>query len=242
MTPNLPKIVPPIFGALRMHRPDEVRRLVQAVPAMLESHDRHGFTPLLFVVSRGWHAPVQLLLELGADPNGPSLIKASPPLLFALDDRDDEPMVDLLLRHGADPDRPDAKGVTPIMSGVTDGRMCCVQRLLAAGAATPIDLVQRAFSSGSEAMVDLVLSRGLPVDAPDRSGLTALYYAAQQGDEAMTHKALACGADPHLELSTGETVLKRLEQSIAHMPDWCDDALAIERARVCVATIKRVLD
>ncbi|MFI5862555.1 ankyrin repeat domain-containing protein [Streptomyces sp. NPDC051546] len=63
------------------------------------------------------------------------------------------------------------------------------------------DELVRAVEAGDEAALTRLLGRGVPADAPDRDGRTALDLAVREGREGAVRVLLAAGADP--EQATG---------------------------------------
>jgi ankyrin repeat protein len=73
-------------------------------------------------------------------------------------------------------------------------------------APAPGELAQAA-ARGSLHDVEILLSRGADPDLADRDGVTALIYAAKNGDYALTERLLDAGADPDLADKGGNSPL-----------------------------------
>lgn len=93
---------------LSIHAPDGCRALVEA-GVNVDSMSADGRTALRSVMSLATVEPGKLLLELGANPNGPE--GTVPPLVSGYNSR----LGHLLLDHGADPNATDHLGWTPLM-------------------------------------------------------------------------------------------------------------------------------
>jgi ankyrin repeat protein len=59
--------------------------------------------------------------------------------------------------------------------------------------------------AGHEEVVAMLLEAASPVNAANRSGLTALMLAAMKGHETIVRRLLAAGADPRAQDVTGKT-------------------------------------
>jgi uncharacterized protein len=150
-------------------------------------------------------------LELGADPNA-QLTKQAPyrskidrgndtvlttgttPLLRAAKSAD-LPAIELLLESGADPSLTTRSGVNALM--------------LAAGVGTAEQDTTGRFKTQADAIrtIEIMLSRGLDINATDNRGHTALHGAALQGYDEVVAMLVANGADLTAEDSDGFTPL-----------------------------------
>ena len=110
---------------------EAVRKLVTAGESIEEPDEVHG-TPLIAAILDEQHEIVRLLLELGANPNGPDHSDWDTPLTTAAMNRDVE-AVQLLLGHGADPNHIHNDGI-PLMMAVGDNDLKIAKLLLEAGA------------------------------------------------------------------------------------------------------------
>ncbi len=148
-----------------------------------------GFSPLILAVINGHIGIVELLLEAGADIDGPAANRASS-LLFAAHDGHFE-IVRLLLDHGADPD-PIGAACSALHAAVLSDDPEILSMLLESGAdinslnyegRTPLDL-----------SVDL-LGRGMPNEAtaPTDGDTTISDMLEEFGGLRATQLEAACG-------------------------------------------------
>ena len=127
-----------------------------------------------------------------------------------------------LLDAGADPQVRDAEQRTACHAAAAAGRRDILEMLAAAGAVLAVaDRVGRLplhAAAGlpgarlpnqrhSIEVIDFLLARGLPVDGADRTGATALMYAAAQARPRVVRHLLARGADANRSDTEGETAL-----------------------------------
>ena len=164
-----------------------LRRAI-AAGASLESTDTLGRTALHLALW-GRHEDSSLeLIVAGADVNAQDF-KSSRPLHLA-SGLSMPSVVAALLQVGADPSAMDSGGFTPLHAALQG-------RVLGGGQ----ELVR---------VIDLLLDAGIPIDAPENAGRTALWFAASYGAgerpeselkvklAALEH-LLERGADPHVQ-------------------------------------------
>lgn len=123
-----------------------------------------------------------------------------------------ESLVRLLLRHGADPDAACVCGETPLGLALDGGLAGLVPWLHWSGWRLPgrrlagHDLVAAARAGDSQAVLRL-LALGLPIQARDHSGGTALLQAAGHGHQDVVRLLLARGAQVDAAADSGNTPL-----------------------------------
>jgi ankyrin repeat protein len=166
--------------------------------------------PLLLAIRLGWQRLVDALLAQGVDPNqrdvrGHSAIHVAASLAR-------EPILRLLIRAGALPQARSPDGQTALGSVLAAGRHDLAHWLewrswaLPGRPLQPMDLPAAAIAGDLEA-VQRLLQLGLPVDALDAQGCTALLRAAGGGHAEIVRKLLETGADRALSARTGATPL-----------------------------------
>jgi hypothetical protein len=182
-------------------------------------------TALHRAVELGRHRIVELLLRHGADPDGRAAAPAPTPLAVAAA-RGDLSAVTSLLDAGASPRRTDDRDDTdPVLAAVGSGRVDVVATLLRAGAAMPRVLARAALvgnadlvaflldhgadlasegpvalcdaaNAGHDAVVALLLARGVPVDVRNSFDWTPLQLASYQGNTSTAALLQQAGAVP----------------------------------------------
>ena len=186
-----------VDAPLSMHL--EVIRLLVGSGAKIDAVSPGGDTPLLLSLRKGrsFTEVTELLLELGADPDGPGPTGAvgEHPLNAAAREPASVRQLELLLSRGADVRLRDGTGRSPLETAVTSPNPSAekVRLLLDAGAdinetfslweeegVTPL---MAAAALGSPDLVRLLLDRGALAALSSRSGLRARDYALRAGRE-----------------------------------------------------------
>lgn len=170
-----------------------------------------GLTPLHLAVHDA-HM-VRLLLERGAEVDARTAHGATPLILAAWYDCEDDAAAELLLSHGADVNaRSTNDGMTPLLRAVRSSKIALVRDLLGRGAnlqatdAEGLSALHWATSGGDVEMAKCLLTLGAEVD-PRCEGDTPLHWASQDGYDEVVRCLLAHGADPNATDDLGMTPL-----------------------------------
>lgn len=169
-----------------------------------------GDPPLVLAVRLGWTGLLARLLATGVDLNLRDSHGMSGLHLGAALGRED--VLRQLVAHGAAPDLLAADGQTPLGVALASGRRDLADWLDWRGWPLPrrplqaVDLPSAAIVGDADA-VRRLLDLGLPVDALDRQGCTALLRAAGGGHRAVVDLLLTRGATPVLAAHSGATPL-----------------------------------
>ena len=169
-----------------------------------------GDPPVVIAVRLHWPRLLQRLISHGADLNACDSRGMSALHLAAALGREEE--LKLLVAAGAAPDRRAADGQTPLGVALASGRRDLADWLDWRGWRLPRRPLQAsdvpaAAIVGDTDGVRRLLDIGLPVDAVDSQGCSALLRAAGGGHRALVELLLARGALPGLAANTGATPL-----------------------------------
>lgn len=163
---------------------EELKKLLDADPSILNGRLPDGRTPLHVAVERPRSTPtISLLIQRGADVNAAGLRELTP--LHAAAVAGNERAVDLLVAAGADLHCATHEGYTPLHWAASRGHKEIVALLLDRGA--DVDFrpnkglgeapLHAAVRSGQEEIVRLLIDRGAAINVKDAQGLTALHHA-----------------------------------------------------------------
>jgi len=171
---------------------------------------RAGDPPLTLAVRLGWMRLLRRLLDSGVNLDARDSRGMSPLHLATALGR--EAMLRQLVAHGASPGQLAADGQTPLGVALSAGRRDLADWLDWRGWPLPrrrleaADVPAAAIVGDADA-VRRLLDLGLPVDALDSQGCTALLRAAGGGHRAVVDLLIARGADPQLAAGSGATPL-----------------------------------
>ena len=169
-----------------------------------------GDPPVAIAVRLHWATLLQRLIAHGADLDARDSRGMSALHVAAALAREEE--LKLLVAAGAAPDRRAADGQTPLGVALASGRRDLADWLdwrgwrLPRRPLQPSDVPAAAIVGDTDA-VRRLLDIGLPVDAVDSQGCSALLRAAGGGHRALVELLLARGAKPGLAAITGATPL-----------------------------------
>lgn len=194
---------------LAVHDSQKVATLL-ARGARVDTRSDLQNTALILAGRAGPIASLELLLGKAADPAARD-DEGTSALFQAVQAGAREKIARLLASGGSANDRTN-EGIALVQYPCWVGDAVVLQSLLAAGAsldvrhegAPPLVL---ASMDGLEEIVSILIAAGVPVDAPDRDGLTALAWAARVrwGHGRIAAALLAAGADPDRACKSGET-------------------------------------
>jgi hypothetical protein len=169
-----------------------------------------GDPPLSLAVHLGWNRLIERLLAIGVDADARDAHGMTALHLAAALARED--VLKTLVRHGAAVDARAQDGQTPLGVALASGRRDLADWLDWRGWPLPrrplqaADVPAAAMAGDADAVRRLV-DLGLPVDAVDAQGCTALLRACGGGHRVLVEQLLARGADPQHVAHTGATPL-----------------------------------
>jgi ankyrin repeat protein len=168
--------------------------------ANVKTANRYGVTPLSEAAANGSAILVEKLLGAGADPNTIATAQGETVLMIAARNGNLD-AVKLLLDKGADPDaRETYRGQTALMWAAAEGHADVIKALAAKGA----DLNVRSFDRDT---TPPKMEAGTPIAPIARGGLSALLFAARQGQIEAAQALLEGGADIDQTDSDGNNAL-----------------------------------
>jgi ankyrin repeat protein len=162
--------------------------------------NRYGATPLSEAVRIGGAPLIEKLLKAGADPNTLVTAQAETVLMKASRDGNAD-AVKVLLEHGAEVNvKENFRGQTAVMWAAAEGHPDIVKLLAAHGA----DLNLRSYDRDTTLPK---MAAGTPAAPIARGGLTALLFAARQGEIETAKALLDAKADINAVDSDGNNAL-----------------------------------
>jgi ankyrin repeat protein len=189
-----------VWTAIALDRPDELRAMIAADPSLLAARmtrSQHRRTPLHHAAAKDRLRMVDLLLELGADPNATDATGATA-LTTASQERADAAVVSALLAAGARLD---------LLTAVNTGRLTEAEAMLRENPArigpdgADTIALHLAVSRRSLESIRWLLAHGVAVDAK-RSiwdcNSTALHMTIESGAIEIARLLLDAGSDPNI--------------------------------------------
>jgi ankyrin repeat protein len=181
-----------IFDAIDSGDANEVMRLLNTDPLLLESTDMWGgrMTPLIYAARVGQLEIVKLLTGKGADIHARR--SQDQTALHCAAANDHEEVVAYLLDHGALPRVQDESGRTPLMFAVTNRSPRVALRLLEHMWGHGLEATNNRFLGhtalhnavyeGHTELVAILLNHGARANTTDRYGTSALQTAVERGN------------------------------------------------------------
>ena len=207
--PNHPIFAPTFHGDL-----ERVTALLDEDPELVEVRDAKGLTPLHVAASRGQDDIIRLLIDRGADIEGPTEDGEWSPLAFAAY-RGHLGAVEALIECGAEVG--EAAGNPIHFAGQRKHKEVC--RLLVQGGAVDdlvdpaepdlLELFRASFSYDLESVEQILDSRPELVHGKDRNGRTPLHEVSTHGDVKAAKVLLQAGADPGVLDDRGQSPIDR---------------------------------
>lgn len=227
--------LPLLHYAALENRLTNAKLAIKLDPGCLNKYIDPEGTALHVAVFAGFESMVEFLLDQGADPNpvdpnAPPWVLPDTPLHLALSNvaeiqifrafkTVDEGVVTLLLRRGADPNAVtnNAYGMNSLLQAAHFGLPNIVAAILDTGktdinsrtvtGSTALHIAVRRVESGG--VPELLLARGIDVNATNDLGQTALF---QSRNESVTALLLKCGATVGVVDHKNRTVLHYLAE------------------------------
>jgi hypothetical protein len=183
--------VPPVFSA-DIHEAakkgdlEQIQKMLDENPELLDALDKNGFTPLHWAVIFGKKDMIEYLIGKDADIKGlKKALRGWTPLQSALFAYNND-MSDLLVAHGALKDLDREEGLT---------------------------YLYLAASSGNVSLINKLIKKGMPAASRNKYGDTPLHKAAVKGHIAAAKALLKNGADIDVKNLKGEAPVHIAELS-----------------------------
>ena len=204
----------PIFAPTFHGDVAAVKKLLEDDAALIAIRDAKNLTPLHVAASRGQSAVAQLLIDHGADVQGPSNNGEWTPLVFAAY-RGHADVAKVLIENRAGVTADDGNPIH--YSGQRKHKNICrllvehgaIDDLLDSDDVDVLNLFRAAYSYDSGAVNDILVRRQELVDCKDKHGRTALHEACTHGDTKTVRALLKCGADVTIRDTNGQTPADR---------------------------------
>ena len=205
--------------ALRAGDFDEVRRLTNEKPQLLEETDEEGNTPLHIAIKNNREEVIELLLAQGVDIHKHNNT-GSTPLHLAVKESDLQ-TVRMLLSQGADMHIPDDQGFFPIHIAVENRNVDMIKLLMEYGESLssdsdgiqPIHVAIQSKNEGYSEFIKFLLNNGADINAKNHSGETPLHMAVKTGSMERIDFLLDNGADIRAKDNRKNTPLHHLMNS-----------------------------
>lgn len=208
-----------LFDAVKAGNLDEVRRLVQATPALAGARDANGVSAILLATYHGKGAVAAALVEMGA-----------PVDVFEASALGHVARITALVAE--DPARvssyaPD--GFYPLGLAAFFGHLDAVRALIAAGAdvhatarnSFKVQPVHAAAASRNLDILRAVLEAGGDPNVPQQQGFVPLHEAASSGNREMAELLVKHGANPGLANDAGKTSIDLAnDKGHAGLAEW----------------------
>ncbi len=188
-----------------------VEFLIQQGADVNQRETFYDLTPLHMAAWKGHAAAVGLLLDAGADLTAREKDNETP--LYYAATSDSTETVDLLLAKGADLNDTESKAGNTVLSlAIERGQNKTAEHLIHKGADVQVEqdrgtLLHLAAWRGTQPLIDLLVSKGLAVDAANKFGITPLFLAGRVGNAEAVKALLARGARTDLRDGDGRTPL-----------------------------------
>lgn len=204
---------------------NKVKTLLEADPALLESKDQDGRTPLLCSCSPpAWKIEiVNFLLDKGANVNVNGILRFTPLHFATFVSKQNLGIIQRLIDKGADVNAQGDNGITPLHYAAIMGDLAAAKLLLDNGARVNIydhysgelnpmfisgTILQLAIKySPNEEVAKLLIENGAKLNVKDYFGNTELHLAVLKGYKDLVQLLVEHGSDVHTANMYNHTAL-----------------------------------
>lgn len=207
--PNHPIFAPTFHGDVVT-----VRKLLKSDNSLVCVRDAKNLTPMHVAASRGQHKVLQLLLDFGADVQGPSDKDQWTPVVFA-SYRGHLAAVEVLVDNGAGLTEKDGNPIH--FAGQRKHKDICrllvehgaIDGLIRSKNPDVLALFRAAYSYDPESVGEILARHPKLANSKDKHGRTPLHEACTQGDSKTVRQLLKAGADLSIKDKSGQTAYDR---------------------------------
>lgn len=237
-----------VFAAKKEN--EGIARLLIARGVSVDSKNREGLTALIRQISSASLDDIQLMLELGADPNQRGNGGETPLIMLteissaSPNDGREGAAMEVLIKHGADVNATDDLGSSALLHAVQNATRATVETLVRAGAdvnqpnkegVTP--LMVALARKNEQGLIDFLLGHGADVKMRNAKGATTLMIALEAGQVEAAARLIKQGVDPKAMTTEGITAA----HSAALFGGWgYDTAERAKDRRTAVALLRTI--
>jgi ankyrin repeat protein len=208
-----------LFDAIKAGKVDEVRKLVEQNPSLMQARDASGASTVLVAAYNMKPDVVNALVDLGA-----------PVDIFEASVLGNVARIEQILETTparANEYAPD--GFTPVALAAFFGQPAAVKALIAAGAdvnaaaknGLKVAALHAAVAGGKLEIVKAVLDAGADPNAQQQAGFRPIHEAGTKANRALAELLLAHGADPSLPNDAGVSAIDLArDKGHAEFADW----------------------
>ncbi len=200
-----------IFQAIDAGDLQQVVRMIEREPGLLDVKNGGQMTPLNHAARRGQTEIVRHLLSRGADPLVPNGYGRTP--FHAAVMGGHAAVAELMVRAGVEPDSVPSNPFSPVTWAIRNGDRDMIGMLLTNGAdirrTTALGETYLHFATffGNKDLVEYFIQAGIDVNVVKRGNMTPLHIAAVTGDHEIAAGLIEHGGDPNIRSTDGATPL-----------------------------------